>query len=80
VILIDDVIRLLASVAAISEMAAREYLKEKPYHDIQKIRKMCLDGDVDGLSLIVDRLRTEANDHHAGQPPGKTDEGAAGSV
>lgn len=79
-IIIDDVVLLLASLAGLSEMAAREYLKEKPYADIQKIRQMCLDGDVDGLSLLVDRLRVKTDDHHGGQPPGKTDSGKAGSV
>jgi len=79
-IIIDDIVSLLASLAGLSEMAAREYLKEKPYEDIQKIRKMCLDGDVDGLSLLIDRLRVRTDDHHGGQSPGKTDGGTAISV
>jgi len=68
VIIIDDIISLLASIASVGEMSLKEAIESGrlDYAKVQAIRRAVLANDTDTLSAIVDRLRIKASSH-----PGK---------
>ena len=76
-IIIDDIISLLASVASVGEMSLKEAIESGrlDYAKVQKIRQAVLADDTDTLSAIVDRLRIKAGYHPGEQSGGKDSEG-----
>jgi hypothetical protein len=76
-ILIDDIISLLASLASVGEMSLKEASESGrlDYESLQTIRRAVVTNDADTVSLIVDRLRTKSNQ---GVEPGNKS-GAGGS-
>jgi hypothetical protein len=71
-ILIDDIISLLASLASVGEMSLKEAIESGrlDYESLQTIRRAVVTNDADTVSLIVDRLRTKSNQ---GVEPGDKD-------
>lgn len=64
-IIIDDLIALLASLASAGEMTLKEAIETGllDYGKIQKIRQAIVAGDADTLGLIIDRLRAKTDGH-----------------
>ena len=71
-IIIDDIISLLASLASVGEMCLKEAIESGrlDYAKVQKIRQAVLADDTDTLSIIVDRLRIKAGSHPGEQSGG----------
>jgi len=77
VIIIDDIISLLASLASVGEMSLKEAIKSGAldYAKVQVIRRAVLADDTDALSTIVDRLRIKAAGHSGEQSGGEDSQG-----
>ena len=70
-IIIDDIISLLASIASVGEMSLEQAIKTGAldYAKVQAIRRAVMANDTDTLSIIVDRLRVKAG-YHPGEQSG----------
>ena len=80
-IIIDDIISLLASLASVGEMTLKGARESGAldYEKVQVIRRTVLADDADALSVIIDRLRNKAGYHSGEQPGGPGQTGPTGA-